>query len=67
MKLSRQTIDRLIALSEAQPRYGEWKEFCQREGVTYDVLRYWRRKLSLRRLKYPKRNMVTREMHPTAA
>lgn len=48
MVVSRQTIDRLIALSEKAPRCGEWRAFCQREGVGYETLRYWRRKLSLR-------------------
>jgi hypothetical protein len=59
MTVSRETVERLIQLSESQPHYGEWREFCQREGLGYQTLRYWREKLMLRRRK---RNSVNAAM-----
>lgn len=67
MKVSRETLDRLIALCEGPRRKGEWREFCEREGVRYDTLRYWRQKLSLRKLKYRPRKIVNPALNPTTA
>lgn len=61
--MNRQTIDRLIQMSDGPVPHGGWKAFCQREGVGYQTLRHWREKLQLRRRK----KSVNPAVHPTTA
>lgn len=57
--ISRQTIERLLKLCEGSPRYGEWREFCQREGVHYKTTLYWRKKLGVLHRNYRKQKCPT--------
>lgn len=58
MSVSRETLDRLEKFCASRPHRGDWLEFCQREGIHYQTLHYWRLKLGLWKLAYPKRKKI---------
>lgn len=56
--MNRDTIDRLMEMCANPPTRGQWKAFCEQEGISYWTLMYWRNKLKLARVVYPKRKIV---------